>query len=61
VPPDIIYSKIDVRNGAIGIVPDEFPNITVTSEFPVYRIKNDVAVSEWGFHTGTEPNLLILF
>ena len=44
---DIIYSKIDVRNGAIGIVPDEWPVATVTSEFPVYRIKADVALSEY--------------
>lgn len=44
---DIIYSKIDVRNGAIGIVPDEFPIAAVTSEFPVYRIKKEVAVSEY--------------
>lgn len=44
---DIIYSKIDVRNGAIGILPDKFPVVTVTSEFPVYRIKKDVAVSEY--------------
>lgn len=44
---DIIYSKIDVRNGAIGIVPAEVPVATVTSEFPVYRIKKDVALSEY--------------
>jgi restriction endonuclease S subunit len=44
---DIIYSKIDVRNGAIGIVPAAVPVATVTSEFPVYRIKKDVALSEY--------------
>ncbi len=44
---DIIYSKIDVRNGAIGIVPPQVPIATVTSEFPVYRIRKDVAVSEY--------------
>lgn len=44
---DIIYSKIDVRNGAIGIVPDELPVAVVTSEFPVYRIKKDIALSEY--------------
>lgn len=44
---DIIYSKIDVRNGAIGIVPEKFPVITVTTEFPVYQIKNDAALSEY--------------
>ncbi|MBI3656884.1 MAG: restriction endonuclease subunit S [Acidobacteria bacterium] len=44
---DIIYSKIDVRNGAIGIVPAEVPVATVTSEFPVYRIKKHVALPEY--------------
>ena len=44
---DIIYSKIDVRNGAIGIVPENVAIATVTSEFPVYRIKKDVALSEY--------------
>ncbi|PKN30366.1 MAG: hypothetical protein CVU64_03690 [Deltaproteobacteria bacterium HGW-Deltaproteobacteria-21] len=44
---DIIYSKIDVRNGAIGIVPAAVPVATVTSEFPVYRIKKDVALPEY--------------
>jgi type I restriction enzyme S subunit len=46
-PGDIIYSKIDVRNGAIGIIPDNIPIATVTSEFPVYRIKKEVALSEY--------------
>jgi type I restriction enzyme S subunit len=36
-----------VRNGAIGIVPEKFPVATVTSEFPVYCIKKEVAVSEY--------------
>jgi type I restriction enzyme S subunit len=44
---DLIYSKIDVRNGAIGIVPDDVPVATITSEFPIYRIKKDVALSEY--------------
>jgi type I restriction enzyme S subunit len=37
-PGDVIYSKIDVRHGAIGIVPDEFGRVCVTSEFPVYTV-----------------------
>ena len=37
-PGDVIYSKIDVRNGAIGIVPDELGRICVTSAFPVYAV-----------------------
>lgn len=46
-PGDIIYSKIDVRNGAIGIIPANVPVATVTSEFPVYRIKEDIALPEY--------------
>ena len=44
---DILYSKIDVRNGAIGIIPDAIPVATVTSEFPVYRIREGVALSQY--------------
>jgi type I restriction enzyme S subunit len=34
---DVLYSKIDVRNGAIGVVPPSMPRIAVSSEYPVYR------------------------
>ncbi|MFP4452266.1 MAG: restriction endonuclease subunit S [Desulfobacterales bacterium] len=37
-PGDVIYSKIDVRHGAIGIVPEKLGRICVTSEFPVYAV-----------------------
>lgn len=41
---DVVYSKIDVRNGAIGIVPDNLPVVAVTSEFPVYEVRTNVAL-----------------
>jgi len=41
---DVVYSKIDVRNGAIGIVPETLPVVAVTSEFPVYAVRKDVAL-----------------
>jgi len=44
---DLIYSKIDVRNGALGIIPDAVPVAVVTSEFPVYRIRKDIAIAEY--------------
>lgn len=44
---DLVYSKIDARNGAFGIIPESIPVATVTSEFPVYRIKEAVALSEY--------------
>jgi len=44
---DVIYSKIDVRNGAIGVVPSSMPRVAVTSEFPVYRVRQDIALPEF--------------
>jgi len=35
-PGDIVFSKIDARNGAIGILPSEIPKAVVTPEFPVF-------------------------
>lgn len=32
---DLVYSKIDVRNGAIGLLPPEIKQAVVTSEYPV--------------------------
>ena len=42
-PGDLIYSKIDARNGAIGLVPDELGQVAVTSEYPVYRVKEGIS------------------
>lgn len=46
-PGDVIYSKIDVRNGAIGIIPDDMPLGAVSSEFPVYAVLPDVALPDY--------------
>lgn len=37
-PGDVVFSKIDVRNGAIGLAPDGIEHICATSEFPVYAV-----------------------
>ncbi|MBM4431048.1 MAG: hypothetical protein FJ026_11980 [Chloroflexi bacterium] len=42
-PEDLVYSKIDARNGAIGLVPDELGKVAVTSEYPVYRVKEGIS------------------
>ena len=42
-PGDVIYSRIDVRNGAIGIVPPELGRVCVTSEYPVYGVDPAIA------------------
>lgn len=41
---DVIYSKIDVRHGAIGVVPDNYSHVAVSSEFPVYRVRPSIAL-----------------
>ncbi|MGA2140558.1 MAG: hypothetical protein ABSH14_17010 [Verrucomicrobiia bacterium] len=35
-PGDLIFSKIDARNGAIGLVPVSLPKVVVTGEYPVH-------------------------
>jgi type I restriction enzyme, S subunit len=40
---DVVFSKIDVRNGAIGLVPDGIENAVVTSEFPTYSVRLELA------------------
>ena len=35
-PGDIVFSKIDARNGAIGVIPSDISQAVVTSEFPVF-------------------------
>ncbi|MES9822834.1 MAG: hypothetical protein ABW127_00215 [Candidatus Thiodiazotropha endolucinida] len=43
-PGDVVFSKIDVRNGAIGLAPDDIEYMCVTSEFPVYSVNKDKAI-----------------
>ncbi len=40
-PGDLVFSKIDARNGAVGLVPDSIPKAVVTSEYPVFTPKAD--------------------
>lgn len=46
-PGDVVFSKIDVRNGAIGLAPDDIECMCVTSEFPVYAVNEDLADPEY--------------
>jgi type I restriction enzyme, S subunit len=36
-PGDIVVSKIDLKNGAVGIVPEGWDNVVVTGHFAVYE------------------------
>jgi type I restriction enzyme S subunit len=46
-PGDVIYSKIDVRNGAIGIIPEELGRVCVSSEYPVYGVDSKIAEARY--------------
>lgn len=46
-PGDLVFSKIDVRNGAVGLVPADFAEAAFTSEFPVHAVRRDVALPEY--------------
>lgn len=37
---DLVYSKIDVKSGAIGFVPNELDGSIVTADFPVVTLPN---------------------
>lgn len=40
-PGDLVFSKIDARNGAVGLIPASIPKVIVTSEYPVFTPKAD--------------------
>ena len=46
-PGDIVLSKIDARNGAIGVVPHHIGKAAVTSEFPVFRPDKGIVDAEF--------------
>jgi type I restriction enzyme S subunit len=46
-PGDIIAAKIDLKNGAVGIVPDDWENVVVTSHFAVYEPERSKLLPEY--------------
>lgn len=38
-PGNVVFSKIDVRNGAIGVVPDDLGSVAFTAEYPIYDVE----------------------
>ncbi|EKS9884139.1 hypothetical protein BTK96_001046 [Burkholderia pyrrocinia] len=34
-PGDLVFSKIDARNGAVGLIPDSMSKVVLTPEYPV--------------------------
>jgi type I restriction enzyme, S subunit len=46
-PGDLIFSKIDARNGALGIIPQALSKVVVTSEYPVHVPDGDIVDPEY--------------
>ena len=47
---DFILSKIDARNGAFGIIPDDLDGAIITGNFWTYKVDNELVNSEWFFY-----------
>jgi type I restriction enzyme S subunit len=48
-PGDVVLSKIDLKNGAVGILSEVWPDAAVTTHFAVYEPDRHVVVPEY-FH-----------
>ena len=48
-PGDIVVAKIDLKNGAVGIVPEDWQNVAVTGHFAVYEPDRSKLLPEF-FH-----------
>ena len=49
-PGDLAFSKIDARNGAVGLIPDSIPKAVVTSEYPVFTPKANKLRADYLHH-----------
>jgi len=49
-PGDLVFSKLGVGNGAVGLIPDSIPKAVVTSEYPVFTPKEDKLRSSYLHH-----------
>ncbi len=48
-PGDIVVSKIDLKNGAVAIIPDRWDKVVVTNHFAVYEPDTEILDSRY-FH-----------
>ncbi len=46
-PGDIVLSKIDLKNGAVGVLPDDWPSAAVTTHFAVYEPDKRMVLPEF--------------
>ncbi|MCX5822341.1 MAG: hypothetical protein NTY86_02240, partial [Deltaproteobacteria bacterium] len=59
-PEDLVFSKIDIRNGAIGLVPDNLPKVVVTSEYPIHSIDHEQVAGRYMALLLRTPNFMKL-
>ena len=46
-PGQFIYSRIDARNGAFAIIPEELDNFVVSKDFPIFEVQNHLVISQY--------------
>lgn len=46
-PGDVVISKIDLKNGAVSILPDSWKNVVVTGHFAVYVPNKNLIIPEY--------------
>ena len=49
-PGYLAFSKIDARNGAVGLIPDSIPKAVVTSEYPVFTPNAEMLRADFLHH-----------
>lgn len=49
-PGDLAFSKIDARNGAVGLIPESISKAVVTSEYPVFTPRADKLRADYLHH-----------
>jgi len=57
-----LVSRIDARNGAVGVVPDELDGALVTNDFPVFSVRQEIMLPQylnWLTKTGRFVHLCV--
>lgn len=49
-PGQFIYSRIDARNGAFAIIPQELAGAVVSKDFPIFDVRHDRISTEYLIH-----------
>jgi type I restriction enzyme S subunit len=55
-PGDLVVSKIDLKNGAVGIVPPGWSDVGVTNHFAVYEIDTDLVDPDYLHRVIQQPD-----